>query len=106
MGYIYLICDPERELYKIGVTRNKDSNRIKKLQTGNPSELHVIYWFKCDYPFRLETMLHNYYKNNNTINEWFDLSDNDIVDFISICEKFNDRINLLKSNPYFSRNLK
>ena len=34
-GYVYLICDPDKDAYKIGVTRNLNQNRIKKLQTGN-----------------------------------------------------------------------
>ena len=49
-GYIYLICDPVTETYKIGVTRNLNSNRIKKLQTGNSSELHIVNTYKCNYP--------------------------------------------------------
>ena len=52
-GYIYLICDPANDTYKIGVTRDINSNRLKKLQTGNSTELHIVYIYKCEYPFRL-----------------------------------------------------
>ena len=50
--YIYLICDPSIDAFKIGVTRDINSKRIKKLQTGNPTELHIVKTYKCDYPFR------------------------------------------------------
>ena len=37
-GYIYLICDPANDTYKIGVTRNLNSNRIK----NNDSRIILI----------------------------------------------------------------
>lgn len=41
-GYVYLICDPVKEHYKIGVTRNPNCYRIKQLQTANSSKLHIV----------------------------------------------------------------
>lgn len=41
MGYVYLICDPATDRFKIGVTRDLKSNRLKKLQTGNSTELFI-----------------------------------------------------------------
>lgn len=104
-GYIYLICDPSNDAYKIGVTRNINSNRIKKLQTGNPSELYIIKTYKCDYPFRLEKMLHFKYSNKRILNEWFDLTIDDITNFENICESLNNQIKLLQQNPFFNKNL-
>lgn len=106
MGYVYLIYDENNNKYKIGVTRNKDNTRLKKLQTGNSTLLRVIYIYECEYPFRLETMLHNIYKNNNILNEWFELPDEDVINFEKICDKFNNQINALKSNPYFAKGLR
>ena len=48
-GYIYLICDPANDTYKIGVTRDINSNRLKKLQTGNSTELHIVYIYKSTF---------------------------------------------------------
>lgn len=45
-GYVYLICDPANNTYKIGVTRNLKSKRLKKLQTGNSTELHICKYYK------------------------------------------------------------
>lgn len=103
MGYVYLIEDENNKTYKIGVTRNKNSNRLKKLQTGNSTELHIIYIFETQYPFRLESMLHNNYKNFQVLNEWYKLDENQIEEFPKKCELFNKNIITLKSNPYFNK---
>ena len=48
MGYVYLICDPATDHFKIGVTRNTIQNRIKKLQTGNPSKLFIKDFYETE----------------------------------------------------------
>ena len=105
-GYIYLICDPVTETYKIWVTRNLNSNIIKKIQTGNSSELHIINKYKCNYPFRLEKMLHGIFANKRILNEWFKLEYNDVINFENICEKTNNIILSLMDNPFFVKNIK
>lgn len=106
MGYIYLIYDEVKDVYKIGVTRSKQSKRLKSLQTGNSCELRIVCMYECEYPFRLETMLHNRFKCNNIKNEWFNLSDRDVLLFLDTCDELNQTIQQLKYNPYFSKNLK
>lgn len=106
MGYIYLICDPNQNAYKIGVTRNLVQDRIKKLQTGNASELHMIHTVETEYPFRLETMLHNKFKDKKVHGEWYSLSQDDITNFKNICNSFIDMIDSMKQNPYFMKNIK
>ena len=105
-GYIYLICDPANDTYKIGVTRNIKSNRLKKLQTGNSTELYIVSIYKCEYPFRLEKMLHSHFKQKQELNEWFNLEGNDIFKFEDKCKELDDRIHILLSNPFFSKNIK
>lgn len=105
-GYIYLICDPANDTYKIGVTRNLESNRIKKLQTGNSTELHISYIYKCQYPFRLEKMLHNYYYSKRILNEWFEFDSTDCINFINTCKELDYRISIMKDNPFFAKDLK
>ena len=106
MGFVYLICDPANDTYKIGVTRNIESNRLKKLQTGNSTELHIVSIYKCEYPFRLETMLHSYYKSKQELNEWFNLKGQDIFRFNDICKELDNTIHSLLNNPFFNKNLK
>lgn len=104
MGIVYLIEDSNNNCYKIGVTKGDPVKRLKKLQTGNPSKLELIYIYECKYPYRLETMLHAHYKSVNELNEWFSLEKPN--EFLNKCAEFNDIIDSLKDNPFFSKNLK
>lgn len=69
-----MICDQSTDRFKIGVTRDLKSNRIKKLQTGNSTELFVMDIYETEWPFRLETLLHRHFKNRRVLNEWFALA--------------------------------
>lgn len=106
MGYIYLIRNDNDDTYKIGVTKNDPKKRLKQLQTGSSSPLTLINFFQTQYPYRLETMLHNYFKSNNCNGEWYMLDNAQINDFLYICNKFQQHINILIDNPFFSKNLK
>ena len=98
-GYVYLLTDGE--LYKIGVTRGSIDKRIAKLQTGNPYIIQMLDCYETEDPFKLEKMLHNKYKLQNVNNEWFSLSLEDINNFESVCNNFEDIIIALKDNPFF-----
>lgn len=106
MGYVYLICDPATDRFKIGVTRDLKSNRVKKLQTGNSTELFISDIYKTEYPFRLETLLHKHFSNKHVLNEWFALDVMDVVGFHKICELLENNIQILKDNPFFGKDLK
>lgn len=102
MGYVYLICDPSNDSYKIGVT-NKDINkRIQKLQTGNCEELFISSFYKCEYPFRLEKMLHTRFANKRIHGEWFKLSSHDIGQFRNTCEELLNILESIRSNPFIN----
>lgn len=103
-GYVYLICDPENNAFKIGVTRSKINRRLKKLQTGNPTKLHIVAIYNTNYPFRLESMLHNLYKQNCILNEWFKIDS--ISKWINDCKTQEKIIYDLLDNPFFSYGLK
>lgn len=106
MGYVYLICDPSNDMFKIGVTRDLKSNRIKKLQTGNPTELFIHTIYETEWPFRLETMLHNRFQDKKVLNEWFRLDATDIGSFKDTCKNMEQTIKLMKDNPFFGKSLK
>ena len=106
MGYVYLICDPSNDRFKIGVTRNLKSNRVKKLQTGNSTELFIHTVYETEWPFRLETMLHNKYNQKRVLNEWFELDIHDVTTFQETCRRLEDNIRALSDNPFFGKNLK
>ena len=103
MGYVYLIGEVGNDTnYKIGSTRAKDvNNRLKQLQTGSSSELYIKESFETEYPFKLEKMLHNHFKEKNLIGEWFELSKADTEAFKEICEDKTMVIESLKNNPFY-----
>lgn len=105
-GYVYLICDPDKNTYKIGVTRNIAQKRLKRLQTGNSTELHIVHTVETKYPFRLETMLHNRFKAKLVMGEWYELTADDVNSFVQTCEALKSIIHLMEDNIYFGKNLK
>jgi hypothetical protein len=104
MGYVYLIEDIYNNSFKIGVTKGNPQNRLKKLQTGNSCELKLKCFYECEYPYRLESMLHTHYKQECELNEWFGLSNPN--EFLDKCKEFDNIIDSLKENPYFNKNLR
>ena len=101
MGYVYLLHEPSTNRYKIGVTSGSVQNRMKKLQTGNSSELQLFRFYQTDHPNKKKKMLHTYFRPQNVLNEWYDLSYQQVTDFIPLCESLNNTIKSLKDNPYF-----
>jgi predicted GIY-YIG superfamily endonuclease len=106
MGTVYLIQNNDDNLYKIGVTKGDAKVRLQKLQTGNPTELHIVNIYKCEYPFRMEKMLHIRYMLKHWLNEWYQLDLNDIVHFTDTCKQVEYEINLLKDNIFFAKDLR
>jgi len=55
---VYLIESYHNDItqYKIGVSINP-SNRLKQHKTSNPNELILLYEFKSNWPFKVESML-------------------------------------------------
>lgn len=105
MGYVYLIKDSGNDTFKIG--RTKDINkRLKTLQTGNSTELEIIFNYKTEYASRLESMLHKRFAHYRVNNEWFKLPDDIVKHFHYYCTELNNIIISLKDNYYFSKNLK
>ena len=101
MGNVYLICDAEKELFKIGVTKGDVEKRLKKLQTGNGGELHIVHVQQTDKPYKMEAMLHHRFFPKKKLNEWFELSPEEVIDFPKYCEQCQRNMNVLKDNPFF-----
>ena len=70
--YVYLIQKGYGSI-KIGVSKDPES-RLKMLQTGNPTELHLIAKFPCESEKQaraLEADLHNEFREYRMKGEWF-----------------------------------
>lgn len=103
MGYVYLICDPSAEQYKIGVTRGSIEKRLKKLQTGNGTPLHLVSYHETKHPFKIEAFLHLKFRDKRTLNEWFQLNNEDIANFNDTCQIYETILESVKEN-HFMRN--
>lgn len=103
MGFVYLIgMKNQPNKFKIGSTRRKSiTDRIKQLQTGNSEELYLKDFYETEKPFKLEQMLHNKYKDNRLLGEWFELSSSITETFHSVCESYQKIISSLSNNPFF-----
>ena len=103
-GYVYLIADGIKDgLYKIGVTRGSIEKRIKKLQTGNAGELYICRYFKTDIPFFIEKHLHLHFFKNRVKNEWFELTDDEVLGFENKCKDIENIYSSLEDNIFFKK---
>lgn len=99
-GFVYLLCDGEN--FKIGMTKQKNINkRILELQTGNPNEIWCVKYYKTQWPYKVEQMLHFRHKKSNIKNEWFNMTTEEVINFINECKDCENLIKSLESNPFF-----
>lgn len=106
MSFIYLIKNEDSNKYKIGVTKNDPSKRLKGLQTGSSEKLLLIDYFETLYPYRMEKMLHNRYMKYHVLGEWYELPTDIINNFEKECGEVSDMINVMLSNPFFAKDIK
>jgi hypothetical protein len=107
LGYVYLIVEADDkgyEKYKIGVTKKNPDERVKKLRTGNSNELFVIKKYQSENYRKIEKWFHRKYVSQRTIsqNEFFELTNEQVLRFIDDCKEIDQTINYLRSNnPFF-----
>ena len=100
MGYTYLILEVNEhgeEHHKIGISKNEPIKRLKQLQTGNPNRIDILKFYESKNYKRIEKWLHSRFITKKTLaeNEWFNLSDEDVLNFNETCKKIDDTINML-----------
>lgn len=95
--FVYLIRLSENSYYKIGTTKNINK-RIKQLQTGNAEDIFLVSSFESEYAFKIEKALHNFYIDKKKINEWFEFTIEDEVNFLKNCKKIEENLIFLEKN--------
>jgi len=106
-GWIYLMCQVDidgNELYKIGVSKNDPEKRVKSLQTGNPNKILLLNKYSSSHYNKIERWLHRKFFIKKTLanNEWFALTSNQAVSFLSECKLAESNIDyLLLENPFY-----
>ncbi len=107
MGYVYLLLQVDKhgeETYKIGISKNDPNLRLKQLSTGNPDQISVLRVYESDNYKKVETWLHRKYNHSKTLanNEWFNLTNEQVLSFLEDCKKTDETIKFLKeNNPFF-----
>ncbi len=105
MKWIYLIkAELEGiEYYKIGITARTPEKRLKELQTGNALKLELINVFQTKFNTLFESTLHRTYVIEKEYGEWFSLNQDQVKDFLNICQKIeNNLICISENNTYFN----
>ena len=93
--YVYLISD-NNYTYKIGISNNPEK-RVKTLQTGNDNKLKIVHKILCENFNDVESALHNKYQFLRINGEWFELSDDDVINFPEYCIKMDENFKIIKS---------
>ena len=96
---IYLIKAHDIDLYKIGFSKNS-RKRVKQLQTGCPYQLEIMNIYEPQkFPYKVEKIMHrsmSIYKRDvdstKLKGEWFDLKNEQIVNFLSNCKKAEETL--------------
>jgi len=97
MKYIYLIQSLENGYYKIGVSKHPQQ-RVKELQTGNPSGLKLIETYQSEFANKIEKTLQRRYSCLKKVGEWFDMGISNEVSFRTECKDIEETIVLLKKS--------
>lgn len=95
---IYLINQYNSNLYKIGITKRNIKYRLKEIQTCNGNKVDYIFLFDTKYDRILETALHKKYYPAQTIGEWFELTDDQVNEFLNECKKIEQTFDFLMEN--------
>jgi Meiotically up-regulated gene 113 len=106
IGHVYLLISIDSdgtELFKIGLSRSSPENRVKQLQTGSAHKIDILRTYQSKYYRKIEQWLHGKYSHLKTDsgNEWFKLSNQDVLDFGMNCEKIEKDIEFLLTENYF-----
>lgn len=97
--YVYFIHNSLTDNYKVGKTKSLEK-RIKQLQTGNEVRLEIKRSIDDINP-EIEKYLHEYFKDRQILNEWFDINLKEIEYVIELVAYANK----IKSGSPQSRNL-
>jgi hypothetical protein len=99
--YLLTAIIDDIKMYKIGITKNEISVRLRALQTGNPYKINLVNSFQSKWASKVENYLHSFFKKNNVLNEWFILTDEEVNLFTELCQKTENNLQLLEDNNLY-----
>ncbi|MBI5079902.1 MAG: GIY-YIG nuclease family protein [Chloroflexi bacterium] len=91
-GFVYLIGNKEKGLYKIGVSR-QPKERHKAINTKLPFKVEKFHEIAADNITmkKAESLLHKWFRGTNTHGEWFELSESEVTFICSLVTFENGR---------------
>lgn len=84
---MYIIKVRNSDLYKIGVTTNI-VRRKKQFETANPFEFYLHEFFPTEDCRKLEREVHKRYKEKRYKNEWFKLTEEDVLTISNFAREY------------------
>jgi hypothetical protein len=88
--------------YKIGISKHVEK-RLLENKTSNPNNLQIVHVFKSLHSNIMETALKNRFRYCRIEGEWFNLSQQDVADFLITCDKMEKNFTVLKTSTLFNR---
>jgi len=82
-GYIYLIGNVEKGIFKIGKSR-QPKERYKAIATKLPFPAEIIHVVGSDDTEKAEKILHTIFASKRTHGEWFELPDEDVAKIVNL----------------------
>lgn len=82
-GYVYLLKETNGIHYKIGRTNNPE-NRVKEFGVKLPFKVEYTHLIQTDDMYALEAELHIRYASKRVDGEWFLLSEDDVLEIVSM----------------------
>ena len=103
MKLIYLIkaVFDGQQYYKIGITSRTAEKRLKELQTGNALKLEIVDTFNTKFGNLFEKTLHRTFTNENSIGEWFLLTNEQVIDFLTICNRVESNLECISQDSTY-----
>lgn len=89
-----MIFSEESGIYKIGIAKNPEK-RIKQLQTGNAEKLVLKHKYETEYFRQIEKYWHSMYSIDKKEGEWFGLTLEHEMRFLTECKKVENNIKTL-----------
>ena len=68
------------------------------MKQDNPDSLSVIKTFESKWASKIETNLHSRFMSKHINLEWFDLNENDVENFESVCQLIHNNFEFLSKN--------
>lgn len=94
----YIFHIDNSDLWKLGVSQNIE-RRLRDINNSMPFTVSLIYSQKIENTYKFEELIHDQYKSKFIQNEWFKLTEDDVVEIMVDC-KLSEQYILKNTNQF------